>query len=40
VNLEFFERLYADKEFCGALGRMTLAAGRFESNLKAFLWDG
>ena len=37
VNLEFFEMLYADKEFCAALGRMTLAAGRFESNLRAFL---
>jgi len=37
VNLEFFERLYADPEFCEALGRMTLAAGRFESDLRAFL---
>jgi len=37
VNLKFFERLYRDKEFCDALGRMTLAAGRFESNLRAFL---
>jgi hypothetical protein len=35
--LEFFERLYADEKFCEALGRMTLAAGRFESNLRAFL---
>jgi hypothetical protein len=34
--LEFFKKLYADKEFCAALGRMTLAAGRFESNLRAF----
>lgn len=36
-GLEFFKRLYADPEFCQALGRMTLAAGRFESNLRAFL---
>jgi uncharacterized protein YutE (UPF0331/DUF86 family) len=36
-GLEFFERLCADYEFCQALGRMTLAAGRFESNLRAFL---
>jgi len=37
VDLEFFEMLYADQEFCDALGRMTLAAGRFESNLRTFL---
>ena len=37
LNLEFFERLYADQEFCESLGRMTLAAGRFESNLRAYL---
>ncbi|MHB9024303.1 MAG: hypothetical protein ACYC7E_09020 [Armatimonadota bacterium] len=37
MNLEFFERLYADPEFCAALGKMTLAAGRFESNLRAYL---
>ncbi len=37
MNAEFFERLYADEEFCGVLGRMTLAAGRFESDLRAFL---
>ncbi len=37
MNLEFFERLYGDQKFCNALGRMTLAAGRFESNLRAFL---
>ena len=36
-GLEFFKRLYADPEFCQALGRVTLAAGRFESNLRAFL---
>jgi len=36
-GLDFFKRLYADPEFCQALGRMTLAAGRFESNLRAFL---
>jgi hypothetical protein len=37
VNLGFFERLYEDQEFCNVLGKMTLAAGRFESNLRAFL---
>jgi len=37
TGLEFFTRLYADPEFCQTLGRMTLAAGRFESNLRAFL---
>jgi hypothetical protein len=37
VNVEFFDRLYADQEFCGAMGRMTLASGRFESDLRAFL---
>jgi hypothetical protein len=29
--------LYADREFCEAIGRATLAAGRLESTLKAFL---
>ena len=37
MNLEFFDLLYADAEFCEAMGRATLAAGRFESTLKAFL---
>lgn len=37
MNLEFFERLYADPEFCAQLGQVTLAAGRFESNLRAYL---
>jgi hypothetical protein len=37
MNVEFFELLYADRGFCEAMGRMALAAGRFESNLKAFL---
>ena len=37
MNLEFFERLYADQEFFSALDKMTLAAGRFESNLRTFL---
>lgn len=37
MNIKFFERLCKDNEFCQALGRMTLAAGRFESNLRAFL---
>lgn len=37
MNIEFFERLYADTEFCAQLGQVTLAAGRFESNLRAYL---
>jgi hypothetical protein len=37
VNSQFFELLYADREFCEAMGRATLAAGRFESTLGAFL---
>lgn len=37
MNLEFFETLYRDQEFCEALGRMTLAAGRSESSLRTFL---
>jgi hypothetical protein len=37
VDLEFFETLYKDSEFCEALGRMALASGRFESDLRAFL---
>ena len=37
MNLEFFESLSADRDFCESLGRMTLAAGRFESNLRQFL---
>jgi hypothetical protein len=37
MNVEFFELLYADRGFCESMGRMALAAGRFESNLKALL---
>jgi len=37
MNHEFFELLYADPEFCEAMGRATLAAGRLESTLRAFL---
>ena len=32
-----YENLSADREFCEALGRMTLAASRFESDLRAYL---
>ncbi len=32
-----YEDLCADREFCEALGRMTLAASRLESDLRAFL---
>lgn len=37
MDIELFERLREDKGFCQALGKMTLAAGRFESNLRAYL---
>jgi hypothetical protein len=37
MNLEFFELLYQNTEFCEKLGRMTMAAGRFESDLREFL---
>lgn len=37
MNLKFFKRLHADPEFCAQLGQVTLAAGRFESNLRAYL---
>lgn len=37
MNLEFFERLYADPDFCESMGRMTLASGRFESTLRTYL---
>jgi len=37
MNLEFFELLYEDRGFCESMGKMTLAAGRFESNVKMFL---
>jgi hypothetical protein len=37
MNPEFFDMLYADSAFCEALGRMTLAAGRFESTLREYL---
>lgn len=37
VNLEFFDRLYNDKEFCQTMGKVTLAAGRLESGLRTYL---
>ncbi len=37
MNLAFFEQLTADRDFCAAIGRMTLAAGRLESDVRAFL---
>ncbi len=37
LDTEFFQTLYRDPEFCSQLGQMTLAAGRFESNLRAYL---
>jgi hypothetical protein len=35
--MNFFERLYQDQEFCETLGKVTLAAGRFESDLRTYL---
>lgn len=37
MDIAFFERLSADPEFCEAMGRMTLAAGRLESDLRVYL---
>jgi len=37
MNLEFFDLLYADTDFCEAMGRATLAAGHLESTLYALL---
>ena len=37
LNVEFFGQLHSSSEFCETLGRMTLAAGRFESDLRAYL---
>jgi len=34
---KFFDLLYADNEFCGELGRVMLAAGRLETELKLYL---
>ena len=33
----FFEHLYEDHEFCAGLGKAVLAAGEFESALRAYL---
>lgn len=37
MNFEFFELLYANPSFCEAMGKATLATGRLESALNAFL---
>lgn len=37
MSKQFFDLLYGNREFCEAIGRATLAAGRLESTLKAFL---
>ena len=37
MDLKFFETLYKDAEFCEALGRMAMASGRLESDLRALL---
>lgn len=37
MNPSFFEELYADSAFAAQLGKVTLASGRFESNLRAYL---
>lgn len=36
MNLEFFTLLCESRDFCEAMGRMTLTAGRVESELKHF----
>jgi hypothetical protein len=37
VNSRTYNNLSTDRAFCQAMGRMTLAASRFESDLRAFL---
>jgi hypothetical protein len=37
MEFDFFTILYMDKDFCISMGKMTLAAGRFESDLKEYL---
>ncbi len=37
LNAEFFELLYQHSEFCEAIGKVTLAASRFESDLREYL---
>lgn len=34
---EFFRVLYGHRSFCAGLGRVMLAAGRLETNLRAYL---
>ena len=35
----FYELLYKDEAFCGAIGKVMLSAGRLETNLRAYLRD-
>jgi hypothetical protein len=37
LNLEFFDKLYADKSFCEGIGKMVLTAGKLESVLRVYL---
>lgn len=36
-GIDFFNLLYNDKEFCEQLGRVVLAAGRLETELRLYL---
>lgn len=35
----FYELLYKDEEFCSAIGKVMLSAGRLETNLRSYLRD-
>ena len=37
ANIEFFEQLYADDDFCKQLGKAILSAGRLESELIIYI---
>ena len=37
TDLEFFEQLYADDDFCKQLGKAILSAGRLESELIIYI---
>jgi hypothetical protein len=37
ANIEFFEQLYADDDFCKQLGKAILSAGKLESKLIIYI---
>lgn len=37
MDIEFFELLYQDPQFCAMLGKVILSSGRFEGNLRRYL---